>query len=143
MVVMTFRGLLIDGAKDRLSLGTIKGKMGYRVIKLQILRQVPTGSIDHVVKILKSEPSSVPDSGATIDLSDGDLLAVAALSGTAFGNYDTTVIFDQEVFNQDIFVTHTDNDGSEACNYFIELEAFPLASDEATVATLKDIKLNA
>jgi len=142
-MIKTFRGLLADGAQDRIRLSTIKGKVGYRVTKFQILRQVPTSSIDHVVKIFNEKQTTVPTSSATIDLTDSTLLAVAALSGTAFGEYDTTIIFDNEIFNQDIFVTHTDNDGSDACNYYIELEVITLTEQGAEYTTIKDLRSNA
>ena len=72
--------------------------------------------------------TSVPSSSATIDLRDANMLAVAALSGTAFGEYYVTIIFDNQLFNRDIYVTHTDNDGSEGCNYYIELEEVKLST---------------
>jgi len=139
-MIKTFRGVLTDGGQDQIRLSTIKGKVGYRITKFQILRQVPTGSIDHVVKIFKEKQTTVPTSSATIDLTDSSLLAVAALSGTAFGEYDTTIIFDHETVNQDIFVTHTDNDGGDACNYYIELEVIPLDDAGAEYTTLKDMR---
>ena len=49
-----------------------------------------------------------------------------------------TIIFDQEIFNQDIYITCASTDG--AINYYIELEVMDLALDEATVATLKDVR---
>jgi len=139
-MVVTFRGLLPDGGQDQIRLSTIKGKVGYRVIKFQIIREKPTASTDHMIKIFKDEQTSVPVSSATINLTDSDLLAVATLSGTAFGEYYTTVIFDQEIVNQDIFVTHTDNDGSEGCNYYLELEVIPLDDAGAEYTTLKDMR---
>jgi len=52
------------------------------------------------------------------------------------------VIFDNEVFNQDIYITYTDNGGgsNEDINYYIELEQIKLDLSENTVATLKDIR---
>jgi len=52
----------------------------------------------------------------------------------------TTTIFDGEIFNQDIYITSVDTDSTAAMNYYIELEQFVLNPDEATVATLKDIR---
>jgi len=52
-----------------------------------------------------------------------------------------TIIFDKEIFNQDIYITHTEAAGSAlACNYYIELEQVKLDLSENTVATLKDIR---
>lgn len=140
MTIKTFRGLLADGAEDRIRLRTKDGSTGYRIVKLQIIRETPTASTDHMVKIFKVAQTSVPTSSATIDLSDNTLLAVSTLSGTAFGEYYTTIISDQEVFNQDIYVTHTDNDGSEGMNYYIELEQVPLSDNESAMAILKSLR---
>jgi hypothetical protein len=51
-------------------------------------------------------------------------------------------MFDHEIFNQDIFVTHNDNEGSLAINYYLELEVIKLDESQAMVATLKDIRNN-
>ena len=50
------------------------------------------------------------------------------------------VIFDNEIFNQDIYITHTDNKNAESINYYIELEQIKLDLNQNTVATLKDIR---
>ena len=50
------------------------------------------------------------------------------------------VIFDKVTVNQDIFITHTEVNGSQATNYYIELEQVKLDLNEATVATLKDMR---
>jgi len=139
-MIKTFRGLLADGGQDQIRLQTIKGKVGYKVVKFQILRTVPTASTDHVVKIFKEKQSTVLSSSATINLTEADLLAVGALSGTAFGEYYTTIIFDQETVNQDIFVTHTDNDGTEGINYYIELKVITLDDAGAEYTTIKDMR---
>ena len=51
-----------------------------------------------------------------------------------------TVIFDNEIFNQDIYVTNYDAATGESMNYYIELEVLNLDLAEATVATLKDMR---
>ena len=101
----------------------------------------------HVGKIYREEQSSVD---GVINFTNSSLLAagyyVRSLNPSA--PYVATIsesitIFDNETFNQDIYVTMKSGQGGTNLNYYIELEGFPLASDEATVATLKDIKLNA
>ena len=52
----------------------------------------------------------------------------------------TAVIFDDDVFNQDIYITHVETVGTEPCSYYIKLEQVKLSLDENTVATLKDIR---
>ena len=51
-----------------------------------------------------------------------------------------TVIFDNEIFNQDIYVCHKAVTGTHPINYYIELEQIRLDLSENTVATLKDIR---
>jgi hypothetical protein len=144
MVVKSFRGLLADGAQEQISLATIKGKVGYRIIKFQLMTEKPgTTDYEQIVKIFKTEQTTIVED---INFTDSDLLAAGYTEGGAATNFignPMIVIFDQEIFNQDIFISHFDAKGALPCNYYLELEQFPLASDEATVATLKDIKLNA
>jgi len=52
---------------------------------------------------------------------------------------DLNVVFDQEIFNQDIYVTQQCLQSGDV-NYYIELEQVKLNVDESTVATLKDIR---
>jgi len=49
------------------------------------------------------------------------------------------MIFDQEIFNQDIYIGTKDTQGN-AMNYYIELEQVKLDLSQSTVATLKDIR---
>ena len=71
------------------------------------------------------------------------MLAAGYLEGNASNQYTdgSNVIFDSEVFNQDITLTSIDNDGdTEEVNYYMELEQVKLDLSENTVATLKDIR---
>ena len=140
MVVKTFRGLLADGGQDRIRLQTIKGKVGYKIIKFQAIDGAPgTNNIESVTKIFKSEQSSVD---ALINFTDSDLLGVvyyteaAAVSSPGF----QSVIFDSEIFNQDIFITHSEPSSNSAGNYYIELEVIPLDDAGAEYTTLKDMR---
>lgn len=143
MVVKSFRGLLADGGQERISLGTIKGKVGYRIIKFQVIHAAPGQEhVEGTMKIYRAEQSTINND---IDFSDSSLLGAAYLAesddhANALGQI---IVFDNEIFNQDIYITLEDTVGSQPMNYYLELEQFVLASDEATVATLKDIKLNA
>jgi len=143
MAIKTFRGLLTDGAQDTIVLHTNDGSTGYRIVKFQIMPKLP-GSVaaEHVVQIWKIAQSSVPTSDPPVDFSDQTLLA-AAVVGNSTNNRllsNMEIIFDNEIFNQDIYVTHTDDNAAEACNYYIELEQVKLDLNENTVATLKDIR---
>jgi len=139
MPIKTFRGLLDDGSIDTVTLHTNTGSIGYRIVKFQAIPEEPGQAVgEHTVKIYK-----VPQSTAlsTIDFSDNTLLGVASVS-THSGNllFNEVIIFDNEIFNQDIYVTHVDKAGTAACNYYIELEQVKLDLNANTVATLKDIR---
>ena len=138
--IKSFRGLIKDNGIDTINLHTNDGSLGYRITKLQIISSTPgTVATEHTIKIFK-----IPQTTATgpIDLSDQTLLAVAYVeNGSSAGNMQPEVIiFDNEIFNQDIYVTHVDENGATPCNYYIELEQVKLDLSENTVATLKDIR---
>jgi len=141
-MIKTFRGLIADGDQDTVVLHTNDGSTGYRIVKLQIFAKHPgTTNYENVVKIYKVSQTAINDD---VDFSDNTLLGVAYLEGrslSASGHAENNnVIFDQEIFNQDIYITHKDADVGTACNYYIELEQVKLDLSENTVATLKDIR---
>jgi len=146
MTIKTFRGLMADGVQDTIVLHTNNGSTGYRIIKFEIMSNLPTsgGHKEHVVQIWKvKQPEPITSAAPVpIDFSNQVLLAAAWSLSSDSPAYATTqqVLFDSEIFNQDIYVTHTDTDGTDACNYYIELEQMNLDISENTVATLKDIR---
>jgi hypothetical protein len=142
-MIKTFRGLLADPEQNRIRLSTKKGKIGYRIKKLEIITKTPGASqVEHIVKIYKVVQSSIDGS---IDLADGNLLAVATYhendNGWTAGPLNK-VIMEQEVFNQDIYITGIDVNGSSSVNYYLELETTTLTDNAAAVSTLRDIRLN-
>ena len=139
-MIKTYRGLLADGGQERIKLQTSAGKVGYKITKFQLLFDNPgTQSVEHIVKIYKSEQTTID---GVINFTDSDLIAAAFLSGSSSATYpeDLTIIFDSEIFNQDIYITHSDVAGAEGCNYYVELEVIPLASDEAAITTVKAMR---
>jgi len=143
MVVKTFRGLLVDGGQERIRLQTINGKVGYRIVKFEAMPEKPgLVASESVLQIFTKEVTATGE----VDFSNQDLLGAVYVNNATGGHQypsQSSIIFDNEIFNQDIYITHIDSMGSGEANYYIELEVIPLASDEATVATLKDIRLNA
>ena len=141
MPIKTFRGLIAHDTQDTVVLHTNDGSTGYRIVKLQILSQAPASTTqESVLKIFKIDGKTLD---ANIDFSDNTLLAAAYFEGhsnsTEFGGL--AVIFDGEIFNQDIYVQNFDGSGgSKSINYYIELEQMSLDINENTVATLKDIR---
>ena len=146
MPIKTFRALMATDTQDTIVLHTNDGSTGYRIVKLQVIPENPFAAADKelVFKIYKI-PQTAQD--GVINFSDQTLLATAIYSdsdGSAAPVTQTTdsVIFDNEIFNQDIYVTYVDKHGSQSANYYIELEQIKLSLDENTVATLKDIRNN-
>ena len=140
MVVKTYRGNLADGAEDRIRLSTIKGKVGYRITKFEIIGSNPgsTENFQTVVQIWKTTQSSPSNA---IDYTDSDLLAAGLYNfGTNGNGMNIVIIFDQEIFNQDIFISQSTANGSLAINYYFELEAIPLDDAGAEYTTLKDMR---
>jgi hypothetical protein len=144
MPIKTFRGVLTDGGQDTIVLHTNNGATGYRIKKFMILPESP-GDVqqESIVQIWKVEQTSVPTTAGNIDFADNTLLGagVGYYGAVASNNSQSqTIFFDNEVFNQDIYVTHTDNASNQKINYYIELEQIKLDLNENTVATLKDIR---
>jgi len=140
MVVKTFRGLLADGAQDHIRLSTTQGKVGYRIVKLQVIGDEPgEGEYEHTVKIYKTEQTTVTN---TVNFSDGDLLGVVFYQDNANNAYPATIdiIFDREIFNQDIYITADATQESYPINYYLELETVSLTEEGAEYTTIKDIR---
>jgi len=142
-MIKTFRGLLIDGGQQRLNLHTNDGKTGYRIVKYELFPYSPgTQAQESIVQIWNVEQTTIATGGGVVDFSDNTMLGVGYYRQHSTTTAATTldVIFDNEVFNQDIFVTHTNNEGSDSMNYYIELEQVKLDLNESTVATLQSIR---
>ena len=147
MVVKTFRGQLADGGQDRIRLGTIKGMVGYRIIKFVLFPSAPgVTTQESVCKVYTVEQTTVT---GTVDFTDNTLIAAGyqrspASVGTASGYTEAIfTVFDNEIFNQDVFITHDENAGSAAANYYIEMEVIPLSEQGAEYTTIKDLRSNA
>jgi hypothetical protein len=148
-MIKTFRGLIAHGTQDTITLHNNNGSTGYRIVKLQVMASAPGDGADseNVIMVWKvaRTPTEIGDTTTTNpDFSNNQLLGVGAMiqdTGGSGHGYWQDVIFDNEIFNQDIFVTCRDVSGSGlACNYYIELEQIKLDLSESTVATLKDIR---
>ena len=136
-MIKTFRGLLANDTEDIIVLHSNSGETGYRIVKFQVMGINEDKNYETVVQINKV---SVTPSD-TIDFSDNRLLGAAMYGDTDSIDQGTqTVIFDNEIFNQDIYVSAKATSGTTAINYYLELEQFKLDLSENTVATLKDIR---
>jgi hypothetical protein len=140
--IKSFKGKIADNGQDKITLHTNDGATGYRIIKFQVMTEEPYGggSAEHLMKVYKIKQASVT---ATVDFSDNTLVGAAIINNSTSGYQNASnpvIIFDHEVFNQDIYITHTDNQGSQACNYYLELEVMKLDLTQNTMATLKDVR---
>jgi len=137
---LSFKGILDEGLEDKIRLRTKNGKTGYKIIRFDVIMNTP-GAADYETTVkIYSKPQG---SGSTsIDFSESDLLAVAYLEDG--NNYiypmSKMVIFDNEVFNQDIFVNTASLTGTIKVNYYIELETIALSETQSTQLTLKSLR---
>jgi hypothetical protein len=138
-MIKSFRGLLKDGGDATIRLSTNNGLIGYKINKFEVLPEVyGTGDQVSLVKI-----STVPiDTTSTVNFDIPTLLAVGVIRvGNLITETMTQVtVFDNVKFNQDIYITLKNLDASLGVNYYLELEQVKLSLDEATVATLKDMR---
>jgi len=139
-MIKSFRGLIADGAQDSIVLHTNDGSTGYKIVKFQIMPGQNWENYEITAQIFTRQQTA-GEITAVVDFSNQTLIA-AAFSGLASGAYAgaKTIIQDNMVFNQDIFITAVDTGYSQATNYYIELEQVKLDLNESTVATLKDIR---
>lgn len=138
-MIKTFRGTLADNGVDRIRLSTIQGKVGYKITKFQVIGSEP-GAANYEAITTISLVNFTP--ATTIDFTDSTVLGAAFYAGnTASFNYPTSqvIIFDSEMFNQDIYIGLNDLQ-SNSMNYYLELEVVPLTDLSAEYTTIKDIR---
>ena len=138
--IISFRGLLADEQQDTITLQTNNGLTGYKIVKFQVIGPDQSETAESTIKIYKTKQTAIT---GDIDFSDNRLLAAAIYQQNVTGqNYplDSLIIFDNEVFNQNIYISQRGDAASAKINYYIELEQMKLDLNEQTVATLKDIR---
>ena len=137
--IISFRGQVADSSEETIPLHTIDGSIGYRLIKFEVMTETFVNA-ELLMRIWKT-PGNV--GAGNIDFSDNRMLAAAQFSQSSASESnpdDVMVIFDSEIFNQDIYITNNGVSNSRTMNYYIELEQMKLDLNENTVATLKDIR---
>ena len=148
-MIKTFRGLLADEDTNNIRLGTNNGLTGYKINKFQLIPEQP-GAVtqESVVKIFttvqKDATGAIETPDGVINFESPTLLAAGTYiisdNTGQIWNTSTIIVFDDKVFNQDIFITHKDVSSGQKVNYYLELEQIKLDINEATVATLKDMR---
>jgi len=139
-MIKTFRGKLADDGKLTIRLSTNNGLTGYKVKKFQGMAASPGAAQEaHVLKIFSVDPSTTT---GTVNFDSPTLLAVCYFTNRndELHSNESIIIFDDKVFNQDIYITHVDVQSTAEANFYIELEQVKLDINEATVATVKDMR---
>jgi hypothetical protein len=147
MPVKSFRGLIENNGSQIINLHTINGSIGYKITKFDIMPVNPfNDDYEALIQIFKVD-KDIPLKQGTLeritDFSDNTLVAAGMYSSRASAESypeDKFVIFDNEIFNQDIYIKYVDTKTTDGFNYYIELEQIKLDLNENTVATLKDIR---
>jgi hypothetical protein len=138
--ILSYRGKLDAGLEDRIKLSTQNGKRGYRIVKFQTMVATPGAvSYETTTKIY----TKAQGSGSTgVDFTESDLLAVSYIEDgeNHEKNISEVIIFDKQVFNQDIFVNTASLTGTAQTNYYIELETVALTDVQSTQLTLKNLR---
>jgi len=144
-MIKSFRGQLLSGTENKIRLGTKQGKIGYRITKFMIInKNVATVTVELMAKIYKISGQTA--SIFTVDFSDSNLLGMAYYQDNNASTSTSSIvtIFDNEIFNQDIFIVASEGSGSsDPINYYIELEVINLSDNQAAVSTLMDIRSSA
>jgi len=121
--VHSFRGLIEDQGQIKIRIQGSVGATAWRITKFQAMG-AGDANYESFVQVWRNEQSSIPATGAP-DFRDDQLLAclLYTQSTSGAGNpEDLNVVFDNALFNRDIFVTHSESAGTASINYYIELE---------------------
>ena len=138
---LSFKGSIIPAADEqRIKLATLDGKTGYRITKFQIISSTPgVGNEENICQIhtRREGPS------ATVDFTNDSLMAVCFTSNVnaVTSGYHETIIFDNKVVNQDIYVSGADAAGGTVpFNFYFEMEIIPLNDAQSTQLTLRSMR---
>tara|TARA_R100000808_G_scaffold10358_1_gene27531 strand:+ start:31 stop:474 length:444 start_codon:yes stop_codon:yes gene_type:complete len=137
---ISFRGKIDSGLEERIRLGTLDGKRGYRIVKFQAMDSEPgTAHYETVVKVYAKSQGSA---SGTVDFSESDLLAAIYMQDNSDASYPMSeaIIFDNEIFNQDIYVTSEGLTGTHPTSFYLEVETVKLSDVQATQLTLKNLR---
>ena len=119
--IHSFRGLLADGVQEGLRIQGSVGAIAWRISKFEVLGPDAATNMRQVLKIYREEQSSVD---TVINFADDELLGAAVLE-----DYDalatavaSSVIFDNNIFVRNIWLTSKGHTDTPSTNYYIELE---------------------
>jgi len=145
MTIKSFRALLTDGDQIRIPLHHAGKGMGFKIKTLQVMPNDIDGSSNHEcsVQIWKQKQLSL---ATDIDFNNSALIGAAyyVRSLNPSAPYvalmsEQTVVFDNEVFNQDIFVVYKTGQGGQLINYYLELEEVKMTDAHEAVVNFDAI----
>ena len=137
MQIKSFKGKLAIDVEEKIHLSTNDGFTGYRIKQFKIVSSQPGVASHELVGKVRTTPD--PNIGPEVDFNDTDLLAAAFHMDLEVGT--DVIIFDNETFNQDIFVQLGSANGSTIpANFYLELEQFKIDLNASTFHTLKNIR---
>ena len=154
-MIKTFKGLISHDSVKQIRLKTNNGLIGYKVKKLVLFPAGAqnSGGFNYTYKacvgVYSADPSDpiTPASSNNYRMMNFDsptLLAAAfysQASGADTNPEDSIVVLDDKKINRDIYVTYFNVGANDVpINYYIEIERMKLDMNEATVATLKDMR---
>jgi len=139
MPIKTFRGKILHGGQDTIILHTNDGSIGYQIKKFQLMAKDPSENLENTVKVTSTFQTTID---GNVDFNDQEILAVGMIwaSTSQSSVHETNIVFENMIFNQDIYITNYDIQTVGEINYYMELEQKKLDLNENTVATLKDIR---
>ena len=139
MPIRTFRGKIEKEQIRRIKLSSNTGMRGFKIKRFDCMPD-GFGNTEMVLQLFTVQPTAA---SAVIDFTNSTLIAAAMLSQSSSAESnpeDRVIIFDNVTFNQDIYLTAAESSNADVINYHIELEQVQLDLNEATVATLKDMR---
>ena len=130
---------MADSTVEKINLSTNDGLTGYSIHKLELMPIDADEDVESVLKIFATDPGTASND---INFAESTLLAAGVIrAGTGVSQPLTvTTVFENEKFNQNIFVTLKGNSYTRDVNYYLELKESKLSLDEQTVATLTNIR---
>jgi len=120
----SFRGLLADGAQEKIRIQGATGEIAWRITKFQLIHYDPTGDTAENVVCVWREEQSTPLNDK-IAFNNNELLAGGYIENNSTADIATSVIivFDNDLFVRNIYVTNVAGESaSEGINYYLELE---------------------
>ena len=121
---------------------------GYRIRKLQIMPNDVDGSTSHecAIQVFLKNPGVAR---IDIDFNDDTLLAAAYYARSlqtgspyVIDSATESIVFDNTVFNQDIYVTYGTGQSSQKLNFYLELEEVTMSKAQQAVVNFNAVLLH-